>query len=167
MLFFEHPAWVSAARHISSRATSTVYFSHVPGQAWRLEQRDDRTRLLPGAASDPDFVFRFTPEAISRLDAVEGGIGDFAVTLFELMVEDDPDLHVGFRITAGFGRLASRGYLRLLAAAGPRVVTFGAAHGIRTLSALRRFVAGLRARSPEDWESEPGDRPGPTTKEER
>jgi len=69
------------------------------------------------------------------------------------MLEDDPELQVDFRIIAGFGRLMLRGYVRLLLAAGPSVVIFGASHGIGSLGALRRFVAQLRARDAADWET--------------
>jgi hypothetical protein len=44
--------------------------------------------------------------------------------------------------------------VNLLLAAGPPVLAFGAGHGIRTLGALRRFVADLRTRGPADWERE-------------
>lgn len=152
-LFLEHEAWISASRHLDTRATSTVYFSHRPGEAWQLVQREGRTRLLPGRAPDADFVFRFTPAAIERLAAVAGGIGEFAVELFALMLDEDPELRVGFRIVAGFGRLAMRGYVRLLVAAGPRVVAFGVSHGVGSPGALRRFVAQLRARGPAEWET--------------
>lgn len=151
-LFLEHPAWVAAARHLDRGATSTVYFSHLPGEPWRLDQSEGDTRLLPGAATDPDFVFRFTPAAVEVLEGVEGGIGAFAVALFGLILEDDPERRVGFRIAADFARLVRRGYVRLLLAAGPRVAAFGAIHGIFHLGALRRFVADLRARDPEEWE---------------
>ena len=152
LLFLEHPAWVAAARRLTPEATSTVYFSHRRGEPWRLEQRDGQTRLLRGAATDPDFVFRFTQTSIARLESVQGGIGHFAVELFTLITEDDSDLRVGFRIAAGFPRLMRRGYLGLLAASGPRVLAYGASHGIRTLGALRRFVAQRRARALEAWE---------------
>jgi hypothetical protein len=152
-LFLEHEAWIAAARHLDARATSNVYFSHRPDEAWHLIVLERRTRLLPGGVRDPDFVFRFTPGAVERLENVRGGIGDFAVELFTLMLEEDSELQVGFRIVAGFPRLALRGYVRLLLAAGPRVVAFGATHGVGSLAALRRFVAQLRARGPADWES--------------
>jgi hypothetical protein len=142
-LFLEHPAWVAAARILAPAATSNVYFNGRPGEGWRLEKREDATRLLPGAGSDPDFVFRFTPGAVARLDAVQGGVGEFAVELFALILEEDPELRVGFRIAAGFPRLMRRGYLRLLLTAGPRVLAFGA-----TQTAL----------GPEPWESEGEDR---------
>jgi hypothetical protein len=154
-LYREHPAWKSAARRLVASATSTVYFSHRAGEPWHLEQRDGQTRLLPGASTDPDFVFRFTPNAIERLEEVTGGIGDFAVELFTLITEAEFDAGVGLRIVASFPRLLRRGYVGLLLAAGPRVVAFGAAHGIRTVGALRRFVAQLRDSGPAEWESEP------------
>lgn len=154
-LYRDHPAWKSAARRLVSAATSTVYFSHRAGEPWHLEQRDGQTRLLPGAATDPDFVFRFTPRAIERLEAVTGGIGEFAVELFTLITEAESDTGVGFRTVAGFPRLLRRGYVGLLLAAGPRVVVFGSTHGIRTVGALRRFVAQLRDSGPADWETEP------------
>ena len=155
-LFLEHPAWIAAARRISPRATCSVYFTHRPGEAWRLELAGGRTRLRSGAAADPDFVFRFSPAAIERLAAGRGGIGEFAVTLFDSMIEDDPALRIDLRIAASFPRLARRGYLRLLLDAGPAVVRFGASHGIRTLPALRSFVSRLRRTEPEGWETADG-----------
>ena len=50
-------------------------------------------------------------------------MGDFAVTLFETMISDDPDLRVGFRVVAPFGRLVRRGYLALLVRGGPKVLS--------------------------------------------
>lgn len=138
-----------------------MHFTHRPGEVWRLEQREGETHLLKGAATDPDLIFRFTPGAIERLAALEGGIGDFAVELFSLITDDDSACHVDLRVAAGFGRLALRGYVRLLLAAGPRVLAFGARHGIRTLPALRRFVAALRARGPADWEQQAPQRRDP------
>jgi len=149
-LFAEHPAWVAAARRLSGEATSSVFFTHLPGAPWRLETRAGGVVLRPGAAADPDLVFRFSPESIAALESVDGGIGDFAVALFEQIVDGAVDL----RIRAGFGRLVMRGYVKLLFAAGPPVVAFGATHGIRTLGALRRFVADLRAQGAADWEYE-------------
>ncbi len=153
-LFAAHPAWVEAAGRLSDRATSSVYFSHRPGEVFRLEQQRGETRLLPGAARDPDLVFRFSPASIERLDEVEGGVGEFAVALFELILEEEETLRVGLRIVAGFPRLAMRGYVGLVVAAGPAVVAFGASHGIRTLSGLRRLVAEVRSRGPAEWEVE-------------
>ncbi len=152
-LFLEHPAWQKAASRIAERSTSTVYFSHVPGEPWHLERREGRTLLLPGAASDPDFVFRFSPTAVERLEQCSGGIGDFAVALFRLMAGEDPEARVDCRIVAGFGRLARRGYVGLLVAGGPGVLAFGASHGVYTLGALRRVVANLRSGGPEPWEA--------------
>jgi hypothetical protein len=151
-LFASHPVWLDAARSIAEGATSRVYFSHRPGEPWQLERHRGRSLLAPGCASDPDFAFRFTPAAIERMVAVEGGVGDFAVVLFRLIIDEDADLRVGFRIVAPLTRLARRGYLSLLLRGGPKVVAFGAAHGVRTLGALHRLVAQLVAREPEPWE---------------
>jgi hypothetical protein len=152
-LFAGHSAWRTAARRLSREATSTVYFTQRPGEAWRLERRGEASRLLPGAASDPDLVFRFTPAAVEQLAAVTGGVGDFAVALFELLTSRDPEARVDLRIAAGFPRLVRRGYLGLLAAGGPQVLAFGASHGIRSLTALRRFVSQRRSRGPQEWET--------------
>lgn len=152
--FQEHPTWRAAARHLEESATSVVFFSHLPDEVWHLERRDGRTLLLPGPADDPDFAFRFTPDAVDRLAAVEGGIGDFAVELFQLITETRTRLQVGFRIRAPFTRLLRRGYLGLLAAGGTRVLAFGASHGVRTLAALRRLVEQSRRGEPEAWEAD-------------
>lgn len=158
-LFRDHRAWRAAAALLGEGATSAVYFAHRPGEPWRLVRRDGVTLLEPGAADDPDFVFRFSPEAIAELAAVHGGIGAFATVLFALIVDADEPRRVGFRIAAGFPRLVARGYLRLVLAAGPEVVRFGLAHGVATLRGLRRMVEELRARPPEPWEVRDGARP--------
>jgi hypothetical protein len=155
-LFREHPAWREAARHVSEAATSRVLFSHRPGERWHLARRADESLLLPGDVRDPDFVFRFSPAAIERLARVEGSVGAFAVELFGLVVGERPDARVDLRIAAPFGRLVRRGYLRLLAAAGWRVVAFGARHGVRSVGQLRLLVARLGSRPPEPWEGEDG-----------
>jgi len=151
-LFREHPAWVQAADRVDDAATSDVYFSSRPGEAWHLARAGGETRLRPGRARDPDFVFRFTPRAVERLAAVGDGIGSFAVELFRLMTATDPEERVDFRIAAPFSRLMGRGYVTLLAAGGLRVLAFGASRGIHTLADLRRLVARLVSSRPEPWE---------------
>jgi hypothetical protein len=153
-LFAEHPAWRAAARHVSRDATSRVLFTHRPGERWHLARRRGRSRLLPGDARDPDLVLRFSPEAIERLARVEGGVGAFAVELFELIAGEHSAARVDLRVAAPFARLARRGYVRLLLAAGWRVVAFGAARGVRTLADLARLVELLRSRPREPWEGD-------------
>ena len=151
-LFREHPAWRDAARMIDPHSTSTVYFRHRPGEPWHLERRDDETVLEPGAAHDPDFVFRFSHGAIDRLAAVRGSAGDFAAELFTLALSDDADVAVEIRIAASFARLVRRGYVRLLLAAGPRVRAIGRARGVIGLTSLHRLVTQLRQRDRATWE---------------
>jgi hypothetical protein len=45
-------------------------FRPPPREAWQLERRGAETLLLPGAATDPDFAFRFPPAAIARLESL-------------------------------------------------------------------------------------------------
>lgn len=151
-LFRAHPVWQRAAEHLSGRAASGAYFVHRPGEAWTLERHAGRTRLVAGTCDDPDLVFRFSAGAVRRLQAVEGDVADFAIALFECILARDPDEHVDLRIAASFGRLLRRGYVRLLLAAGPRLLAFGAAHGVRDVGALRDLVAALRRRTPAPWE---------------
>ena len=65
-----------------------------------------------------------------------------------------PALRIRFGVVAPFATLVRRGYLGLLAAGGPRVLAFGAAHGVRTLRQLRELVTRLRSREPAWWEDE-------------
>jgi hypothetical protein len=145
-LFRSHPAWTRAAALLSERACSNVRFRHRPGEVWHLARVRGETRLLPGGLEDADLELGFAPASVERLEATRGGIGEFAVALFELAVEPDPSRHVEIRILAPFGRLVRRGYLRLLVAGGPAVLAWGAAHGVRSLGELRRLVARVRAR---------------------
>lgn len=157
-LFLEHPTWIDASRYISADATITVFFSHRPGKAWHLENQAGKILLLPGVAEDPDFVFRFTPAAIERLESVGEGMDDFAVELFHLMLEESKDEGVAFRVVAGFPRLLRRGYVRLLLSAGPRVIAFGEALGILNLNDLRKLVSSSCSREPMTWEKSGDDR---------
>jgi hypothetical protein len=151
-LFRSHPIWCEAARHIADDASSRVFFSHRPGEPWRLVRRGGDTLLLPGADEDPDLALCFTPDAIEELARARGGIADFALVLFRLALEKDPERRVRIRVIAPFGRLLRRGYVELLLRGGPRLLWFGASHGVRTLSALRRLVEDARRAEPEPWE---------------
>ena len=143
-LFREHPAWLAAAHHVADGAESAVCFSHLPGRSWRLVRRRGHTALLPGRAHDPDFAFCFTPAAVARLAGVKGDVGDFAVALFAAILERRESRRIRFRLLAPFARLARRGYVNLLVAAGPDILAFGAARGVRSLRDLRRLVDRLR-----------------------
>ena len=149
-LFADHPVWQDAMTRIRPGATSVVYFNHRPQDTWRLVKTKPGVRLEPGAAARPDFVFCFTPAAVDELAAVSGAIDDVAVALFDLMLSDDPQRRVDFGIVAPFWTLVRHGHLRLVLEAGPKVLAYGAGHGILTLGQLRKFVGALRTGSPED-----------------
>lgn len=151
-LFRSHPAWVRAAHRLDPSATTTVYFRHRPGEVFHLANHGGVTRLSRGPAAKPDFSLCFTPAAIRRLAAVQGGVGDFAVALFELILAEDDECRVGFRILAPFATLVRRGYVQLLLAGGGKLLAFGAERGVRTLADLQRLVMRLRRREPYAWE---------------
>ena len=147
-LFREHPAWVEAARRVVPGATSRVTFSHRPGEVYSLVREGRETRLVEGDTPDPDFVFHFAPDAVEQLAAVRGGTGDFAVVLFDQILAGAAAGGVDLRILAPFRALVRRGYLRLLLVAGPKVILYGAAHGVRGLTDLRRVVRRVRRVGP-------------------
>jgi hypothetical protein len=151
-LFRSHPAWCAAAARIAEGSTSGVWFLHRPGEPWHLLREGDESWLRPGLAERPDFVFRFSPASIRELEQAGDQVGDFAVRLFELMLEPEPERQVGFRIVAGFTRLLRRGYVGLLLSSGPRVAAFAARNGVTGLASLRRLVNALRRSEPWDWE---------------
>jgi len=130
-----------------------VFFTHLPGRRWHLVRRRGETVLVEEPASHPDFAFRFTPAAVERLAALEtDDVGDFAVELFTCVLEDRESQRVDFRILAPFTTLVRRGYVGLLLAAGPKLVAFGAARGVRTIGELRRLVARMREEGRAEWE---------------
>ncbi|MFN7955374.1 MAG: hypothetical protein U0610_26860 [bacterium] len=145
--FLSHPAWIAAAKNVADGASSRVYFSHVPGE-FHLLRHDGQSLLLPGPTSDPDFAFRFTPPSIDAITSVAGDVGDFAVALFRAIVDRNPEEQIGFRVVAPFRRLLVRGYVGLLLKSGPKVLRYGASHGITTVGDLRRFIAQTRVNDP-------------------
>ena len=153
-LYREHPAWRQAAGRISEESTSAVWFRHRPGEPWQLVREGGETHLRPGHAPDPDFVFLFGPTSIGALADAGREVGDFALRLFELMIDPDEERRVGFRIAVPFVRLARRGYVGLLLGSGPRVAAFAARHGVRGVLSLRNLVRGLARAEPFDWEAD-------------
>lgn len=149
-LFREHPVWQEAAGYIADGAASRVVFAHRPGEEWTLRRKGGASELAAQRCSDPDLVLRFAPGAVRSLERVRGDIADFAIALFECALSKDPDERVEIRVVAGFARLVRRGYVGLLIAAGPRLVAFGAAHGVANLAQLRRLIGELRAGPPDD-----------------
>lgn len=151
-LFRSHPIWCEAAGRIAEDANSKVFFQHRPGEPWRLVRRGGGTVLEPGPAQDPDLAFCFPPAAIEELARTRGTIADFALALFRLALDDDPERRVRLRVIAPYARLLRRGYVDLLLRGGPRLFWFAAAHGVRSLAQLRRLVDAARNGVPEDWE---------------
>ena len=151
-LYRERPAWRAAAAGIQEGSRCAVWFSQRPGEPWHLVREAGETRLRPGGVERPDLVFRFTPASIWELARAGEDIGEFAVRLFELMIDPDVERHIGFRIAAPFSRLLRGGYVRVLLDAGPRVATFAAGHGVTDLASLRDLVRSLIHTTPFDWE---------------
>jgi len=160
-LFRAHPAWCRAASRLAPESESNVFFRHLPGQPWRLLRRGGETHLERGAAADPDLAFCFSPAAIERLAATQGGVDDFALALFRSMLERDPERRVELRVVAPFVRLLRRGYVELLLRGGPRLLWFGATHGVRSIGDLRRLVEGIRSSEPAPWEAVATSQPPP------
>ncbi len=147
-LFLSHPAWQQAAASIKDGSQSRIHFSHVSGD-YHLVRKDGVSQLLEGPATDPDLAFLFTPKAIERLSAVESADpADFAVELFESILNEEPEEQVGLRVLAGFGKLISRGYVKLLFKSGPRVLAYGKSRGVSGVRGLRKFLKQSRASDP-------------------
>jgi hypothetical protein len=53
---------------------------------------------------------------------------------------------------ASYATLVRHGHVRLLLTSGPKVLAYGAGHGIRTPGQLRELVRNMRRRAPADWE---------------
>jgi len=143
-LFLTHPAWLFAARHLKEGVTSSVRFSHVPGE-YHLLCKEGKNLLLEGTAKDPDLAFRFTPRSIERLSRVAGDdIADFGVELLECAGSKDPEVQVRIRVLTGFSKLLFRGYVGLLMRGGPRVLSYGGKG--TSFSDVRRVLSEMRAK---------------------
>ena len=152
-LFRAHPVWCQAARRIQEGSASRVFFPQWPGEPWRLVRRGGTSVLEPGDADDPDLAFCFPPAAVEQLESTRGAVGDFALALFRLMLDADPARRVELRVIAPFPRLLRRGYVELLLRGGPRLLWFGATHGVRSVADLRRVVDSVRSSEPAPWET--------------
>lgn len=151
-LYREQPAWRAAAAGIQEGSRCAVWFSQRPGEPWHLVREAGETWLRPGGVDRPDLVFRFTPAAIRELARAGEDIAEFAVRLFELMIDPDEERRIGFRIAAPFSRLLHGGYVRVLLDAGPQVASFAASHGVHDLASLHDLVRWLARAAPFAWE---------------
>lgn len=143
-LFATHPAWLAAADCIKDGCTSSIRFSHVPGE-YELLRKDGKSRLVAGKPSDPDLAFIFTPKSIEQLSRVKGSdIADFGVELMELAGSQDPELQVRIRVISGFSKLLFRGYVGLLMKGGPRVLAYGGKG--TSFTDVKRLLSQLRSK---------------------
>ncbi len=138
--FFEDvPAARRATRPLARAAEVAL---ELDGEAAHFTMGSGAPRVLPGPAADPDFTLTLPGEAVRRLTAGRGGVGELGVAFFKMVLWRDPAARVGVRLHASTARLAGRGYLGVLALGGMEVAWWllraGARNPFQAIERLRR-----------------------------
>lgn len=141
-LFFTGGLAETAARGLKESAVISLV---IDAEEFTFRRRDGRNRFQPGEAADPDIRFWVPAGAMQKLLLPQGKtIGEVGIRIFELVLSDDTELKIKFKVRAPFLRLWKRGYFTVLAAGGPSVAKFLASHGWGSLPRLREQIAQWR-----------------------
>lgn len=132
------PVFKSALGHIAGRELALSY----EGRAeFALFLKDGVARVEERAAKNCDVEFVFKAEALRQLGRAEGQhLASFGIAVMEQVLAGQLKL----RVRSGIWQLATGGYVQLILAAGPELMTFLAQHGITNSKKIIDLMRSLK-----------------------
>jgi hypothetical protein len=143
--FFEtSEAGRRAASSLKKAAEVGVRFTDVPGD-FRFHAVDGRPVFESGRAMDPDFDLTLAPGAVAAITVrPEADVGELGILFFQHMLAKDENEKIRVKLHSGLLRLTMRGWLSVLAAGGPKVVSWMAHKGLKGPSAVASALSRLK-----------------------
>ncbi len=133
-----------AASSLKKAAEVGVRFTDVGGE-FRFHAVDGKPVFEVGKAMDPDFDLTLAPGAVAAITAQpQADVGDLGVLFFQHMLAKDENQKIRVKLHSGLLRLTMRGWLGVLAAGGPKVVSWMAHKGLKGPSAVASALSRLK-----------------------
>jgi len=143
--FFEtSEAGRRAASSLRKAAEVGVRFTDVPGE-FRFHAVDSKPVFESGRAMDPDFELTLAPGAVAAITArPDADVGELGITFFQHILSKDENEKIRVKLHSGLMRLTMRGWLSVLAAGGPKVISWMAHKGLKGPSAVASALSRLK-----------------------
>jgi hypothetical protein len=143
--FFEtSEAGRRAASSLKKAAEVGVRFTDVPGD-FRFHSVEGRPVFESGRAMDPDFDLTLAPGAVAAITGrSDADVGDLGILFFQHIVAKDENEKIRVKLHSGLMRLTMRGWLSVLAAGGPKVISWMAHKGLKGPSAVASALSRLK-----------------------
>lgn len=138
--FFSSPQAQKTSATIRKGTEIAIQVEGLP--SFCLKKDEQGLELLAQAPSHPDLTFYLgadTPALLSELRSEE--ITDLALSIFKLMVSDDPRKKIKVSVHVDFFRLINNGYFKVLAQGGPEVMRFLAEKGLGNFSKIKSIIS--------------------------
>ena len=97
------------------------------------------------AQSFADFDLTLAPGAVGAITArPDADVGDLGILFFQHIVAKDENEKIRVKLHSGLMRLTMRGWLSVLAAGGPKVISWMAHKGLKGPSAVASALSRLK-----------------------
>ncbi len=134
----EKPVFSTALTHISGRELALSFEGRVD---FALFLKDGKATAVERTAKNCDVEFIFKAEALRQLGAHDGQhLASFGIAVMEQILAG----HLKIRVRSNAWRLATGGYLQLVLAAGPELMTYLARHGITNTKKIIDLMRSIR-----------------------
>jgi len=123
-LFETSEAGRKAAASLRKSASVGVQFTDFPGE-FNFHAVDGKPRFEPGKAMEPDFELTLPPTAVHDICGKgSGDVGDLGVLFLQHVFANEPEKKILVKVHSGLLKLTLRGWLQVVIAGCPKVITW-------------------------------------------
>ena len=141
--FFSSPQAQKTAVSLRAGAEIAILVDGLP--SFCLRKSENALELSNEIPDHPDLTFFLGVESPARLKELKNEeIGTLGVSIFKLMVSEDPREKIRLSVHADFFQLARNGYFKVLAEGGPQVMRFLAEKGLGNFSKIKSIISQLK-----------------------
>ena len=143
-LFETSEAGRKAATSLSKAAFVAVRFTDSPGD-FRFHAVDGRPRFEAAKAEEPDFELTLPPGAVRDIcGKASADVGDLGILFLQHIFAKEPEQRILVKIHSSLFKLTMHGWLRVVIAGCPKLITWVAKMGLKGPSAVASVLSRLK-----------------------
>jgi broad specificity phosphatase PhoE len=143
-LFETSEAGRKAATSLSKDAFVAVRFTDFPGD-YRFHAIDGRPLFEAAKAEQPDFELTLPPGAVRDIcGKASADVGDLGVLFLQHIFAKEPEKRILVKVHSGLIKLTLHGWLRVVIAGCPKLITWVAKMGLKGPSAVASVLSRLK-----------------------